>query len=346
MTGPALPAAYTAVRRSWRRGPARWLGGGLCLLGALLTLVEFAAVIRVFSGPASLALLLLLFTVGIGVAVLGRVRPFRPPPRAWAWSGVAWGATAAAGCAIVANTGLQGIWAKTTGIAFASRWAAALTAPLNEELFKLAGVALIALGARSRVRGPLDGFFLGAFTGLGFQVVENWTYAMNSVLMGGGVDGSADVLRSFLTRVLVTGLGTHWALSAVAGTAVGILLAHDDRRRRAGPAVLCVLTAMGMHALFDAPVLTSAAGIVAKVALNFLIAAGFYLTLRHRARRRARAFLRSPRTDLSLTLLTRRSRRRALRTLPPARRPAAERRAQSYLDLVEEVAADSTRGPA
>ncbi|MFE4061972.1 PrsW family intramembrane metalloprotease [Streptomyces sp. NPDC059096] len=344
VTSPPDPSRIrsliTSVRGSWRRHPARWAFGALCLLGLLLLLYDFVAVIRVFPGSALLALVLLALTVSVGTALLGRIRPFRPPPPGWAWSGVLWGATAAAGCAVVANTGLQGVWYKSAGIGFGSRWGAALTAPLNEELLKLCGVVLIALAARPLVRGPLDGFFLGAFTGLGFQVMENWTYAMNAILLGGGVRGGADVSQSFVTRVVVTGLGSHWAMTAVAGTGVGILLAHDDRplRRRIAPAVACVLVAMSMHWLFDAPLLDSAAGLAVKVAVNFFLALGLYLVLRHRARRRARAFLLSPATPLSADLLTRGSRRRALRTLPPARRPAAERRAASYLAVVEEQA--------
>lgn len=344
MTTAVASSASSAARGFLRRRSVARLCAALCVLGAALIIFEFAGLIRVFPGLALLALVLLLITVGIGVGVLARLRPFRSPPRAWAWSGVAWGASAATGCAIVANTGLQGIWFKTAGISFASRWAAALTAPLNEELLKASGVALIALGARRLVRGPLDGFFLGAFTGLGFQVVENWTYAMNSILVSGGVNGGTDVTQSFTTRVVLTGLGSHWAMTAVAGTGIGFLFAHDDRptRRRIVPAVLCVLTAMGMHWLFDAPLLNSVTGILGKVAVNFLVAAGFYLTLRRGARRRARAFLLSPRTALSTDLLTRRSRRQALRRIPPPRRPAAEARASEYLDLVEEQAANST----
>ncbi|MFF3751686.1 PrsW family intramembrane metalloprotease [Streptomyces sp. NPDC002018] len=344
MTTAVPSAAYAAVRGSLRRQPVGWLCGVLCLLGAVLIVLDFAAVVRVFPGSALLALVLLGVTAGVGVAVLQRVRPFRPAPRLWAWSGVVWGATAATGCAVVANGGLQNIWFKTAGIDFGARWAAALTAPLNEELLKVSGVALIGLGARQLVRGPLDGFFLGAFTGLGFQVVENWTYAMNSILSSGGVNGTADVVQSFLTRVVLTGLGSHWAMTGVAGAGIGFLLAHDARpaHRRVVPAVLCLLTAMAMHWFFDAPLLGSVGGVVVKTAVNFVIAAGFCLTLRHRSRRRARAFLSSPRTPLSADLLTRRSRRRALGKVPPALRPAAEARASAYLTVVEEHAANTT----
>jgi RsiW-degrading membrane proteinase PrsW (M82 family) len=340
----------TVARASWwsfRRRAAGWLCAALCLLGAVLIGYDFAAVVRVFPGSAVLAFVFLLITVGIGMAVLRRVRPIRSPSRVWAWSGVVWGATAATGCAIVANTGLNAIWFKTAGIQFGSRWAAALTAPLNEELLKLAGVLLIALVARQLVRGPLDGFFLGAFTGLGFQVVENWTYAMNSLLIGGGVDAAANVYQSFAARVLLTGLGSHWAMTAVAGTGVGILLAHQGppARRRILPAVGCLLTAMGMHWLFDSPLLGSAGGVGVKTAINFLIAAGFYLTLGRGVRRRARDFLHSPGNTFSAELLTRRSRRHALLRLPPAQRATIGARAGGYLEVVEEHAANEYPAP-
>ncbi|MCL7378408.1 PrsW family intramembrane metalloprotease [Streptomyces sp. 35G-GA-8] len=346
MTTSAVASAYAGLRGSVRRRPVGWLCGVLCALGLALLVLEFAPAIRVFPGSALLAFVLLLVTLGIGVAVLRRVRPFQAPPRGWAWSGVAWGATAATGCAIVANGGLQGIWFKAAGIDFGSRWGAALTAPLNEELLKVSGVALIALGARQLVRGPLDGFFLGAFTGLGFQVMENWTYAMNSILSGGGVNADNDVLQSFVTRVGLTGLGSHWAMTAVSGTGVGVLLAHTERpvRRRLLPAALCLLTAMAMHWFFDSPLLGSTAGLAVKVAVNFLVAVGFYVVLRRRARRRARAFLLSPESPFSIELLTRHSRRRALRRLPLARRPVAGLRAARHLAVVEEYAA-GTDGP-
>jgi RsiW-degrading membrane proteinase PrsW (M82 family) len=341
---PGFPAAGSF--RTFRRGPIGWLCAGLCVLGAALVAYEFADVIRVFPGPAVLALVLLLVTVGIGVAVLRRVRPIQAPPRLWVWSGVAWGGTAAVGCAIVANTGLSGIWAKSAGIEFASRWGAALTAPLNEELLKLSGVALIALVARQLVRGPLDGFFLGAFTGLGFQVVENWTFAMNSLITGGGVNETAEVLQSFATRVVLTGLGSHWTMSAVAGTGIGVLLAHHGPpvRRRTVPAVCCVLTAMAMHWQFDAPFLNSVAGIGAKTAVNFVVAAGLYLTLRRGVLRRARRFLDSPESPYSVDLLTRRSRRRTLLAVPAAQRSALAGRATGHLTVVEEHAANALDG--
>ncbi|MFJ2645782.1 PrsW family intramembrane metalloprotease [Streptomyces sp. NPDC087420] len=341
------PEKATTLRASAGRRVVGLMWAFLCAAGAALILYDFSGLVRVFPGSAVLAAVLLLLTVLVGVGILEQARPIRPPSRPWAWSAVAWGGTAATGSAIVANTGLQGVWFKTAGIDFGSRWGAALTAPLNEELLKVSGVLLIALGSRRLVRGPLDGFFLGAFTGLGFQVVENWTFAMNSLVIAGGIDEGAAVGQSFTTRVVLTGVGSHWAMTAVAGTGVGILLAHRSppAPRRHLAALLCLLMAMAMHWFFDSPFLGSVAGIAGKAVLNFLVALGFYLTLRRGVRDRARAFLLSPETDLSPDLLTRGSRRSALRGVPPAQRADAAARAALYLDEVEEHAAVRPRTP-
>lgn len=338
VAGP--PASRSPVRAFLRRRAIELLGALLCLLGAATVVYDFSGLVRVFPASTVFALVLLVISVGVGTSLLQGVRPVRAAPRRWAWSGVLWGATAATGSAIVANTGLQGIWFKTAGIQFGSRWGAALTAPLNEELLKVSGVLLIALASRRLIRGPLDGFFLGAFTGLGFQVVENWTYAMNALILGGGVDAETAVGQSFTTRVVLTGVGSHWAMTAVAGTGVGLLLAHraGPPRRHAVPAVLCLLTAMSMHGQFDAPWLESVGGIVVKAVLNFLVALAFYVVLRRGVRRRARAFLLAPASELSLDLLTRGARRRVLRGLPPARRAAAATRAEAHLAVLEEHA--------
>ena len=199
-----------------------------------------------------------------------------------------WGATAATGGALLANQGLTGLWAKTTGVAFASNWSAALTAPVNEELLKAAGVVLIVLAAPRAIRGPLDGMIYGALVGLGFQVMENVTYSLNFIPLTGATDPGAAVALSAVLRVVLTGLGSHWAMTAVAGAGVGYLAARG-LRGGALPAAACLAAAMGMHLLFDAPGPDLA--ILLKVLLNFAVVLALYLTLRRGHRARARAVL-------------------------------------------------------
>lgn len=347
LPGPGGRGALRALA-----GPAGlvWALAAVCAVGLVVLGWSFWGTVRVFAGTAVLSAFLLLVALYFGVTALRRVRPLRSSPRGWSWAGVCWGGTAATGCALLANGGLSALWSRVGGIDFGSSWGAALTAPLNEECLKTAGVVLIAVAVPARVRGPMDGWTLGAFTGLGFQMTENWTYAMHSVLMDGGTSAGDSALQSIIGRVGFTGLGSHWTMSAVAGTGVGLLLCGPPStwRVRLAGAAGCLLTAMAMHWFFNAPLLLGVVGTAAKTGLDFCVALGFYLVLRHRLRRRARAVLLSPGTHPgAVRLLTRGGRRRARAALPPGPgRDAYARLTTAQLDLLEETAATGHPRPA
>ncbi|MFF7242687.1 PrsW family intramembrane metalloprotease [Embleya sp. NPDC008237] len=252
-----------------------------CLFGLGVIAYEYRDVVRVFPAAAALAGFLLLLTLGVGYLLPRRIRPVVAPAHATSLMCVGWGMTAATGCAILANSGLGGIWAKTRGVDFADRWGAASTAPFNEETLKVCGVLILALIASRAIRAPIDGWVYGALVGLGFQAVENLLYALNTILLDGATDPGASVDASFAARVGITGWGSHWAMSAVAGTGVGYLVARDGRppARRVAVALGCWVTAMGMHWFFNAPFLPGWRGIV-KVAVNLAIALLVYRTAR------------------------------------------------------------------
>jgi RsiW-degrading membrane proteinase PrsW (M82 family) len=307
------------------------------LIGCAVLVNDFGALVRVFPGEAALAFVLMLLTAAVGWAVLRRVRPISAPPRPVSLVAVGWGVTAATGLAILANGGLQAVWARLGGIEFASEWSAALTAPLNEEVMKLCGVALIALAWPALVRGPMDGFVYGSLVGLGFQVAENWTYAMNGIVLFGATDDTVSVLQSFFARVALTGFGSHWAMSAVAGAGLGFLLG------RAGPRVVpglgLILLAMAMHWQFDSPLLGGLVGTILKALLNLAIALTVYFVLRHRVRATARAVAERAWPGSAAVLLGRRARRRALRTLPTGpERTAGARDQRRWVAMIEDAA--------
>ncbi len=176
----ALAAADNSVRA------VRITAAALCVFGAAVLLKEFYRAVVVFPGAALLALALELPLLVAGWWLLRLARPLRSPSRLWSAAAVIWGATAATGCALLANQGLSALWAKGAGIAFASNWSAALSAPLNEEILKLCGVVMIVLAAPRVIRGPLDGMIYGALTGLGFQVTENLFYGLDNIIQSGG----------------------------------------------------------------------------------------------------------------------------------------------------------------
>jgi RsiW-degrading membrane proteinase PrsW (M82 family) len=253
-----------------------------CLFGLGVLAYAYHDLVRVFPAAAALAGFLLLLTLGVGYLLPRRFRPVVAPAHVTSLMCVGWGMTAAAGCAIPANTGLGGIWAKTLGVDFADTWGAASTAPFNEETLKLCGVLILALIASRAIHAPIDGWVYGALVGLGFQVMENLLYALNTILLDGATDPGASVDASFVARVAITGWGSHWAMSAVAGTGIGYLVARDGRPlgRRVAVAVGCWMTAMGMHWFFDAPLLPGWRGTVLKVAVNLAIALLVYRTAR------------------------------------------------------------------
>ncbi|MCK9874056.1 PrsW family intramembrane metalloprotease, partial [Nocardiopsis dassonvillei] len=206
--------------------------GVLCAVGLGYLAVRFTGLVRVFFSEAALAVFLGLVTLAFGFWVLRRIRPVRDPALDASVAAVAWGLTAAPAGGVVANAGLGSIWSKSLGLPFSEVWGAAMTAPLNEEVLKLAGIVLVAVAFPAAVRGPVDGFVIGSLVGLGFEVTENFVYSMNAIVQAGGTGGLVPVVQTTVVRLVLTGLGSHWAMSAVAGTAVGLLAAVAWRAGR------------------------------------------------------------------------------------------------------------------
>ncbi|QVQ53783.1 PrsW family intramembrane metalloprotease [Spiractinospora alimapuensis] len=321
--------------------------GALCVFGVCVLAPEFWGEVRVFPGVAALTAVISALTLLLGYWLLRRIRPVRAPSTGVSWVAVAWGFTAAAGLALLANNALDGVWTKTLPAEIASAWGAALTGPFNEEPLKLLGIVLIAVAFPRVVRGPVDGFVIGSLVGIGFQVVENFLYALGTVIQTGGVDGAAAVTQSSLVRIAVTGLGTHWALSALAGTAVGLLAAGAWRpnARRVLAAILLVLTAIVLHLFFNAPVLGEGPAVLVKVLLNLTVVLVVYFVIRHAYRRRVRAALTEEGERFGVepaaarALIRRSGRRKALRRTSAADRAQARRRQEALVNRAEDRAA-------
>jgi protease PrsW len=211
-----------------------------------------------------------------------------------------WGAVAATTLAGLANEGWGLVVSRLGGPEFASRWTAALTAPLTEEILKGAGVVMIALIATEEIDDELDGFVYGAICGLGFAVVEDVVYLV--AVFGGTTSG---VLAGFYVRVISSGLYGHVLYTGL----VGIGVAYVVSRRGELPLRRRVLVALGLfavaaagHFLWDSPLLDLFPNRVRTVSdfLQIPFAAAvkgapllaFVLVLVHLARRRERRWLR------------------------------------------------------
>ena len=155
-------------------------------------------------------------------------------PRKLAAVGVVWGAVAAIGAfALVGNDAVMSLYAKTFGASFASDWGAALTAPIDEELAKGAGILLLLRLAPRLIRSPFDGLIVGALVGLGFEVSEDIGYAFI-----GAANAFGDVGAAWATIVAQTlaSIPSHWMFSAIFGAGLVGFVGRPEVPARRGSA--------------------------------------------------------------------------------------------------------------
>ena len=165
---------------------------------------------------------------------------------AFLWGGFAATWTMAAN----ANDAILGLYAKAFGQSWALDWGAPLAAPFTEETAKGSGLLLLIALAPRLVRTAFDGFILGAFIGLGFQIVEDIVYAMTSA---GSQFGANQIGASIGTIVLrmVSGVAAHILYSAIFCAGLIYLLGRPAEPRRVGRGLLLVTTAMLLHGIWD-----------------------------------------------------------------------------------------------
>jgi RsiW-degrading membrane proteinase PrsW (M82 family) len=158
--------------------------------------------------------------------------------------------------AIHGNTALIHLYAKWFGNDFSVAWGAGLAAPFVEESAKGAGVLLLMFIAPRVIRTAFDGFVIGAFVGLGFEIIEDILYAFNAAADNFGVDPVGQSLHTTLLR-LGTGFTSHILYSAVVGAGVVYIVGTVAERRRIGRGLLFIALSIGLHLVWDS---TSAIG--------------------------------------------------------------------------------------
>jgi protease PrsW len=233
--------------------PAFWAWAGLTALGALLIWNQQDLLRSI--APTGWALswfLLLLYALPVLVTVY-LLDLYEREPVALVGAALLWGALAAAGLASLGNDGWGLVVARLGGPDFASRWTAALTAPIVEETLKGIGVVLVYLIARDEFDDAMDGFVYGAVCGLGFAIVEDVFYFVS--VFGGTVGG---VLTGFFVRVIASGLYSHVLYSGLVGMGIGIIVSRREpapaARRWVQGCVLFAVAAAG-HFLWNSPLL-------------------------------------------------------------------------------------------
>lgn len=282
------------------REPAFWLFVAILVATSVATVTQQSLFRRMSpSGWALSWVLLLVYALPVFLAVY-LLDLYEREPLSLVLGAVAWGAVAATTMAGIANEGWGFVVARLGGPEFASRWTAALTAPITEELVKVAGVVLIAQFATDEVDDEMDGFVYGAMVGLGFAVVEDVLYFV--AVFGGTTSG---VLAGFYVRVVSSGLYGHVLYTGLSGMGVAVFVSRRDewtlRARTLAALGLFASAALG-HFLWDSPWLNFFPSHVHSFGdwLRIPLAAAvkgvpllvFVMVLVHLARRRERRWLR------------------------------------------------------
>lgn len=220
--------------------------------GGALSVVRYFGPGAAFYTPA-LAGGVLLFGLYLvpWLLLLGHHNRYTALPGGLLATGFAWGGLAATfWIALPANNALLEIWTKLGGTSFASDWAAGLTAPITEETAKALGLVLLVGLAPRLVRSAYDGFVIGAFIGLGFQVFEDVLYVYNGAVQLYGVDQFGSSLHLFLVRG-ASGIVSHALFSAIFCTGLMWVLGRAPGERDVVRGVPTMLTAMVFHFAWD-----------------------------------------------------------------------------------------------
>ena len=152
--------------------------------------------------------------------------------------------------AIVGNAALSSLYTKAFGQAWAVDWQAGLTAPFVEETAKGAIFVLLLGLAPVVIRTAADGLIVGAYVGLGFQILEDILYAQNSAYAAFGAHQADAVLSLFVLRA-ITGIPSHALYTALFGAGVIYALGTTAQPRRLGRGIALMLSAVVIHGLWD-----------------------------------------------------------------------------------------------
>jgi protease PrsW len=165
---------------------------------------------------------------------------------AFVWGGFA----ATAAMAANANDAILALYAKTFGQVWALNWGAGLAAPFTEEWAKGSGLLLLIALAPRQVRTAFDGFILGAFIGLGFQIIEDVSYAMTSAGTQFGANQIGASVGTIIVR-MVSGVAAHILYTAIFGAGLVYLLGRPAEPRKVGRGLLLVAIPMLLHGTWD-----------------------------------------------------------------------------------------------
>lgn len=170
----------------------------------LLALIFVIPAVAFLLVSAPLAVLLGLVPLVIVLPVLAWLDRVEPEPRSSKIHAVLWGAAVAGLVSVIVNS--------IVGLTAGERWAAVLSAPMIEEISK--GAGLIWALRRKELDSVVDGVAYAGWLGLGFAVIEDFTYFEAAAAEG-------LLWQTFFLRALLTPFA-HPLFTAWTGLAVGL----------------------------------------------------------------------------------------------------------------------------
>lgn len=232
------------------RNPCFWLFAVLTVWGAFQMWKQLSNVDLEFATLLSSVVLLGLYGVVLGL-IFRKIDRYGGQPRKLLTAALAWGGVAAVfGLAIIANDALSDIYGKLFGHAFVIDWWAALSAPFVEESSKAAGFLLLLGLAPGRIRSAWDALLVGAFLGLGFEIIEDLIYTFNAAAGSTGADQVQAAIEMFFVRS-GTGFFSHAIYTALFCSGLIYLIGTPALPRSTGRGVLFMAAAVISHGVWD-----------------------------------------------------------------------------------------------
>lgn len=243
------------------RRPAYWvfillLAGSVVLVG-----VQQLAYVASYPGAWFLSILLLAAMAIPAGLIIYRFDVFEPEPASLIAVALLWGGIVALSFSAITNSYLLTFFQRVLPTVTVDSWGAAIVAPIDEELYKGAGLVMIYLMAKAEFSGVMDGLVYGAMIGLGFQVVENVQYFMHAAAES-GADQLGPVVSTFFVRVILSGLYSHMLFTGLMGFGFAYLVTQRSasHRKRVVVAALAAVLAWAGHFLWNSPWLESFMG--------------------------------------------------------------------------------------
>lgn len=163
------------------------------------------------------------------------------------------------------------------GLEFYREWGVAVFGPLSEEWIKLVIVLAIILLYRKWIVRPTHGFFVGAFVGLGFQLTEDFWFAIGAAFEDINSDLSGGV--TLATFRILLGVVSHWTYTGVAAIGLCYLLGIDFSKGENGRVRFFIAAgflglSLSLHSLWNSPLtfgLDAAVAVLVKLVISIII---------------------------------------------------------------------------